>query len=73
MTTQNYADHVPPSPGGKQALVDASHGRPVTFASTRRSLKMRGLIGEDSLPTELGCHVATHIETEWAANRERWG
>ncbi|MGP9760210.1 hypothetical protein [Corynebacterium sp. AOP12-C2-36] len=73
MTTSNYADHVPPSIGGKQALVDAARGRPVTFASTRRSLKMRGLIGEDSLPTGLGRRVAAHIETEWAANREHWG
>ncbi|MGP9725430.1 hypothetical protein ACT3SZ_15575 [Corynebacterium sp. AOP40-9SA-29] len=69
----DYSAHIPPSIGGKQDLVHAAHGRPVTFASTRNSLKKRGLIGEDGLPTELGYHVAHLIEVDWAANRERLG
>lgn len=72
MTDTNPADHVPPSPTARQALVNARHGDRAR-GSTSIGLQSRNLVDARGRPTDLGHRVAVHIETEWGANRERWG
>ncbi|WP_291479856.1 hypothetical protein [Corynebacterium sp.] len=71
-TTPNYAEFVPPSPTAQQALVNADHGTRAR-GSTAIGLQARGLVDSRGRPTELGHRVASHIETQWAANREHMG